>query len=53
MVVRRLLGPFAGRGPLPALRALAALVLALLPGRAAVAEARSPRSRWFRSWPPR
>ena len=38
MVVRRLLGPFAGRGPLPALLVLAALVLALLPGRAAVAD---------------
>ena len=38
MVVRRLLGPFAGRGPLLALLMLAALVLALLQGRAAVAE---------------
>ena len=38
MVARRLLGPFAGRGPLLALLMLAALVLALLQGRAAVAE---------------
>ena len=38
MVVRRLPGPFAGRGPLLALLMLAALVLALLQGRAAVAE---------------